>query len=800
MANYDFTALSSYDFELFVADLLEQELGIPFEAFTPGPDQGIDLRAARSADGRVIVQCKHVLGKDFRAFLLLLEKELSKVKKIIPERYILVTSLGLTPKNKDQVYGLFSEYMKGTGDVLGRTDLNVLLTKFPNVEQRTLKLWLTSKAVLDKVLHSGLLNRSVHDVEDIKRKLCTYVQNQSYSDALELLSRFNFCLIAGIPGIGKSTLAEVLCIYHLDLGFEVYSLASHVGEAFTVLDTSRKQLFYYDDFLGQTSLSDKLRKNEDQDLLRLIEVVKHSSNTRLLLTTREYILNQARQTYEKLARADLDFSKCTIDLADYTLFQRAQILFNHLFFFGSPQVRQEIVRSSSYLRIVQHRNYNPRIVEWMIHHAGATSSGGRQFIETFIESLDNPRRIWMHAFEEQILATSRSLLLVMVTLPPEIFLEDLLVALYAYIGKTNPSIVLGAEIMDPTVRRSLQELEGTFIKTNQVGLKTIVTFHNPSIRDFLKDYLFEYPTAALELINSAAFFHQVSYVWDLGAPYYPPEMEDDDYDEDDDWRRKDFLRVRYQRVIKSSSDIVVQSFLRLLDGPVCHIRLSEFSKNLEYYHDHESWIGRVSDLCEAVCMTRLCQSREEILGPILDRLITGLHDYEAEDYLDLVDDRGGLLELIGKVESEEYGLAKWQDRLFSAGKEVFLSADMYLREFQWYLDFSDEYYEKITQKDLRVIRRNFRFFLDEWMMMQAERYRDAGSVYSYLSDLCEIAEDLGVGIKRHLTKVRKYAESLPSNPKEDVQRAKAGTGRTDAEHAEAAVPAIRSLFSTLNDA
>ena len=43
MPNYDFTSLSSYDFEGLVRDLLQEELGITLESFTSGRDHGIDL-------------------------------------------------------------------------------------------------------------------------------------------------------------------------------------------------------------------------------------------------------------------------------------------------------------------------------------------------------------------------------------------------------------------------------------------------------------------------------------------------------------------------------------------------------------------------------------------------------------------------------------------------------------------------------------------------------------------------------------------------------------------------------------
>jgi restriction endonuclease len=97
--SYDFKSLSSADFEELTRDLLQAELGIHLESFKAGKDGGIDLRHSRDEDGSLIVQCKHY--SDFNALLQVLKLEVSKVKKLNPNRYILSTSTGCSPQQKD---------------------------------------------------------------------------------------------------------------------------------------------------------------------------------------------------------------------------------------------------------------------------------------------------------------------------------------------------------------------------------------------------------------------------------------------------------------------------------------------------------------------------------------------------------------------------------------------------------------------------------------------------------------------------------------------------------------------------
>ncbi|ALP36029.1 hypothetical protein ASL14_07470 [Paenibacillus sp. IHB B 3084] len=101
MQNYDFLNLSSVEFEDLVRDILQKHLNIYLESFTEGKDGGIDLRGSIDKNKTLLIQCKRY--KDFNSLKGNLIKESSKVKDLKPEKYILVTSVGLTPKNKAEI-------------------------------------------------------------------------------------------------------------------------------------------------------------------------------------------------------------------------------------------------------------------------------------------------------------------------------------------------------------------------------------------------------------------------------------------------------------------------------------------------------------------------------------------------------------------------------------------------------------------------------------------------------------------------------------------------------------------------
>ena len=101
MPAYTFADLSPLDFEILSRDLLQKELQITLESFKPGRDGGIDFRCFTETQKTLVVQCKHYAGSGLAQLMSdLKNKEVAKLQKLQPTRYILVTSVALTPANK----------------------------------------------------------------------------------------------------------------------------------------------------------------------------------------------------------------------------------------------------------------------------------------------------------------------------------------------------------------------------------------------------------------------------------------------------------------------------------------------------------------------------------------------------------------------------------------------------------------------------------------------------------------------------------------------------------------------------
>ena len=366
MANYDFRSLSPHDFELLCRDLLQEILGVRLESFTTGRDSGIDFRYRRQGVN-LILQCKHFADSGYSALCRVLRnKERQKLDALAPTRYVLATSVGLTPARKDEIVEILAPYCLGPSDIVGPDDINNLLTQHGHVERGHFKLWLTSATVLERVLHAGIFADSEAHLERIRLRLSRFVPNPSFDRGQTLLDSAHFCIVAGIPGIGKTMLAEVLLADLVDRqAFTAFRVAQDLAELRPHKNAKSKQVFYFDDFLGKTAL-EKLQKNEDQRLVELMEEVSENPNWRFILTTREYILNIARRRYEAFAHPRVDFQMCVINLSDYTRPVRAKILYNHIYFSDlSKEYKLALLEEHGYEQILNHRNYSPRVVEHM---------------------------------------------------------------------------------------------------------------------------------------------------------------------------------------------------------------------------------------------------------------------------------------------------------------------------------------------------------------------------------------------------------------------------------------------------
>ncbi|MFE8018486.1 restriction endonuclease [Streptomyces antibioticus] len=500
----DLQKLSDFDFESLCKDLFERILGVRLEIFTSGPDGGIDLRYIGPGREKVIIQCKHWM-KSGRSKLLkhLIEKELLKVDRLSPTRYILATSVEMTPAAKAKLAREFHPYIVNESDIFGIDEITSVLRDHPDIIRKHIRLWLNDATILEAAISRNIIRRSLHLADDVKDTLRTYVPSGNLRQAMKLVEENHVVLLSGPPGVGKTTLAQVICAHYASKGFELVEVSENVEDIYRVWDDNGPQIFIYDDFLGQSSLGDKLYKNEDGRLLSMMHRVRREPNKRLICTTRGYILEQARQRYERLDRENLNPLTLLVDLGTFTLEEKAQILYNHVHWSDWPMsVKEDFAQPETYRPIIRHREFNPRALSTVFSVPYDPDQGTPK--SQVMAILNDPMVVWRHIFDHQLGDSERRILILLSSMGAESSVASLE---QAFLECRAGSVA--------NFRNGLKVLDGTFVKVAATPYRRQVAFANPSVDDFMLAKLAKEPDWLQWILQNPYSFDQVVHLWDV---------------------------------------------------------------------------------------------------------------------------------------------------------------------------------------------------------------------------------------------------------------------------------------------
>ena len=486
MADYTFETLNDKEFEYLANDLFEHFSGEFVERFKPGKDAGIDGRFY--IDGCAsIIQSKHWLKSGVSKLLKEFEKnEVIKVKKINPEKYVVFTSLPLSPSDKDKIKDIFDPYIKSTTDIFGKDDINKLLDLFPDVERNHNKLWLSSTNVLEIILHRAQFNRSGYIVEQALDEKQYYVVTSNHCNALDHLEQKHAIIITGEPGVGKTTLAEQICLNYVADGYDFISLSDSIDEAYDLICKSKKQIFYFDDFLGSNYLM-ALRNNEDSKIVRFIKIIRGSEYSRFVLTSRTSIFNQGKVLGNNFISSNISRNEYELKADMLSYVEKAKILYNRIWHSDLPvKYCESILKDKKYHTIIKHSNYNPRLIEYLTDPFKIENVDSSRYWDHITNVLCNPRDVWHHPFVTQLDDISRAVVLLVVFKGNEIFSDELEFAFARYSSfvslESKSNLALN---LDNTLKILVKSFLNKYFDHGEILFK----IQNPSIADYVLNYV-----------------------------------------------------------------------------------------------------------------------------------------------------------------------------------------------------------------------------------------------------------------------------------------------------------------------
>ncbi len=486
MTGYELHRLNDKEFEALAVRVVQELVGKKVERFKPGKDSGVDGRFFTIGAAEGIVQAKHWERSGLVQLLSHLAKtEAPKVAKLKPARYFLVTSVPLSRANKQAINAIFAPHLQSQADILGHEDIQDFLRDHPAIVQQQYKLWLASAEVLRLIFNAPIIGRSSFKLDEVMGFAPKYVLTRCHQDALTRLNSVGSIIIIGEPGIGKSTLAEQLILHYAVNGFELCFIENALEEAEGVWANDRKQIFYFDDFLGRNYL-EAIGRNRDSQVLGFIRRVAKDKSKRFILTSRTTIMQQGKRLSELFRIHNIDQKEYEVRITDLSPLEKAWILYNHIWFGNlEPEFVEQLYVDKRYRAVVAHRNFNPRLVAFVIDSHKIAGVTAEKYWDYVTATLANPQDIWRGVFENQLDHMGRLIVGLVVFHGGQIPERDLL--LCSERARLDQVPVPPAAEWSLAFERSYQMTVGAVVNRviERYGGTVTVGLFNPSVGDFV---------------------------------------------------------------------------------------------------------------------------------------------------------------------------------------------------------------------------------------------------------------------------------------------------------------------------
>ena len=588
--------MTTSDFENFAIEIVKKKFeNKSLHGFKEGRDAGIDGIDDIKSPTLILQAKRWQVTKNKTTAVKHLKEEIDKIALtkekygwVTDFKYVIVTSMGLSPANLKEIRDYADEIIP-----------NAIPTDDYIIYSSTLTTLSQQKEYRDVFMDYGLLEKDISIILKSDRLKSVEAESQEYfsdfdskyfvetsflGEAYHILQREHIVLIQGPAGIGKTTTCSMLGNLFLNNDDNVFDvIVRRVEDINEVLklyhevyrgSEDRNLFVVFDDFLGRNKFD--VEERILQDIRKLYSASTYTNNLFICLNSRTQIVQDAtsmNSEFQKLINEKFsEERKFIIDLSKYSDEERAHIfrkVFKRKAHYLENDDKKELVEKYNDLigrdwtRIVQHRNYFPRLVELI---ANNFKDSNENFYDYVVYNLEHPNQLYNNLFnnlkdEEKYLLFS---LLRFDSYPiNEEWLMNSLQAL-----KLNP-------IFD--FQKSLKKLDGSWLtfKKESFDDDSMVDFFNPSIIDFLNDKLKEYPKITEEITENSIYLHQLckgvdGYVWrELNESqniFFSKLLDDWEYFKDkDDFIGEKILSIIYlNQFSKFKTDF--EELLRIYDG------------------------------------------------------------------------------------------------------------------------------------------------------------------------------------------------------------------------------------------
>ena len=581
MLNY--TNLNDNEFEDLCEDVMSKKLGVKLRKFAPGKDGGIDLVDSVSSKN-IMVQVKHYISTSVSGLISSLKKELPKVKKQNPKQYYVCCSKELTPQNVQEIYEVFKDYMDSDANIISLIEIEEFLQKPENIDvlKKHYKLWIDSTNILQDILTNNICIDCEALMCDIEKEVKFFVKTSAYEAALNCLINNRVLFIVGEPGVGKTTTSKMLLLNYAIEGYKIrYTTdGTDISELKKALSTNpeAKEIILLDDCFGQAYFN--MKETQGKELLSLIKHVCMCKNKLLILNSRVTIYQDARNKTPKLIDSmnSGEYKLYVLNISSITSYDKAKILYNHLYFNNIDADRMSKIKENrNYMKIINHSNYNPRIIEFVCKPYRFEEIAPVNYFAYIMNNLDNPKDVWLDEYINRLSNIDRIFINTLYSLGNTTVPLELVKACFNHRLKNTPNVDFTIDHFKQCLSRLLE----SFVKIVDEKGKEMLSVSNPSVNDFLDRYLDDNDTEKQTIIENAFSILQ-----------YRRLLDDEAFETKifEIAKSRDVLKMHFENESRKSDYIAyLVSKFKICDNeykPMVKKFLTDASDNVDIFHKH----------------------------------------------------------------------------------------------------------------------------------------------------------------------------------------------------------------------
>jgi hypothetical protein len=192
---------------------------------------------------------------------------------------------------------------------------------------------------------------------------------------------------------------------------------------------------------------------------------------------------------------NLNQNEFEISVTSLTELDRARILYNHIWHSGlAPEYVDELYREKRYRTVIDHDNYNPRLISFITDVGRLTDCPPNKYWQYIRQSLDNPADIWENPFVAQQDDFGRATVFLVTLNGRAVAHDDLAEAYSRFVSLPQNSSMSGHKDFLTNLRHLTGSLLSRTFLTSDVS-RAYVNLFSPAIGDFvLRRYAKDIPS------------------------------------------------------------------------------------------------------------------------------------------------------------------------------------------------------------------------------------------------------------------------------------------------------------------